>query len=180
MADTARTKAEILALMADNTVGAISPQDIRDMIVSMSAANGRISMDTPAATTITTPGTYYKAAGTTVGGGDAADFTEATTNRLTYTGAPTRHLSVVASATISAVGTDQVIGVKVAYNGVVIDASIARTIIKASGNAFSISCHIDQHMNTNDYIEAWVTNETSSGAVTVENLYFNAQSLFGG
>jgi len=180
MADTARTKAEILALMADNTVGAISPQDIRDMIVSMSAANGRVSMGAPAATTITTPGTYYKAAGATVAGGDPDSFTESTSNRLTYTGAPERHLNIVASATVSAVGTDQVVGVKVAYNGTVIDASIARTIIKASGNAFSISCHIDQHMSTDDYLEVWVTNETSTGAVTVENLYFTAQSLFGG
>jgi len=35
MAETVRTRAEILALLADNTAGAISPQDIRDAIVSI-------------------------------------------------------------------------------------------------------------------------------------------------
>jgi len=179
MVDTVRTKAEILALMADNTVGAISPQDIRDLIETLTPSNGRISTDTPAPTTITTPGTYYKAAGTTVGGGDATGMTESTTNRLTYTGTPTRHFNVIAVATLSAIGSDQIVGVKVAHQGVVIDASKTRMIIKASGNAISITCHIDVHLATDEYIEVWITNETSTGAVTVENLYFTTQSMFG-
>jgi hypothetical protein len=35
MADTRRTKAEILALFADNTSGNISPQDLRDFVVTV-------------------------------------------------------------------------------------------------------------------------------------------------
>jgi hypothetical protein len=35
MADTRRTKAEILALFADNAIGSISAQDLRDSIVTM-------------------------------------------------------------------------------------------------------------------------------------------------
>jgi hypothetical protein len=34
MADTRRTKTQILALLADNTTGDISPQDVRDWLVS--------------------------------------------------------------------------------------------------------------------------------------------------
>ena len=40
MADTERTQTEILALLADNTAGAISPQDIRDSVVSARANEG--------------------------------------------------------------------------------------------------------------------------------------------
>jgi hypothetical protein len=35
MADTARNKAALLTLLADNTSGAISPQDLRDLVVSV-------------------------------------------------------------------------------------------------------------------------------------------------
>lgn len=38
MADTIRTVAQIQALLADNTTGAISPQDLRDMLVSLANA----------------------------------------------------------------------------------------------------------------------------------------------
>jgi hypothetical protein len=180
MADTARTLTEILTLMADNTTGAISPQDIRDMIVSIAAANGRLSIGSSAATTIAVAGTYYKAAGTTTPGGDSNDVTEATTNRLTYTGVPTRHMEIIVSATVSAVGTDQIVGMKIYHNGAEIPSSLARTIIKASGNAVSITSHADVHMATNDYLEIFVTNESSTGAVTIEQYYFSAKSLFGG
>jgi hypothetical protein len=40
MADTERTQTEILALLADNTAGAISPQDLRDSVVSARANQG--------------------------------------------------------------------------------------------------------------------------------------------
>jgi hypothetical protein len=40
MADTERTQTEILALLADNSAGAISPQDIRDSVVSARANQG--------------------------------------------------------------------------------------------------------------------------------------------
>jgi hypothetical protein len=40
MADTERTQTEILALLADNSAGAIGPQDIRDSVVSARANEG--------------------------------------------------------------------------------------------------------------------------------------------
>lgn len=39
MADTLRTIAALQTLLADNTVGAISPQDLRDMLVSLGDVN---------------------------------------------------------------------------------------------------------------------------------------------
>lgn len=42
MADVIRTKAQILALLADNSTGEISPQDLRDMMVSLMGVYGMI------------------------------------------------------------------------------------------------------------------------------------------
>jgi len=42
MADTIRTRAQILALIADNSTGEISPQDLRDMMVSLMGVYGAI------------------------------------------------------------------------------------------------------------------------------------------
>lgn len=44
MTDTIRTKAELLALLADNTTGDITPQDIRDMLVSLMGVYGGIKI----------------------------------------------------------------------------------------------------------------------------------------
>jgi hypothetical protein len=42
MADTIRTLAALLALLADNTTGDISPQDIRDMLVTVHGVYGGV------------------------------------------------------------------------------------------------------------------------------------------
>jgi len=180
MADVKRSLADLLLLFADNTTGDISPQDLRDLAVSLSNAHGRISIDTPAATTIGVAGTFVKAAGSTVASGIGVEFTEGTANRLTYTGTPTRHVHMTANLTLNAIGTNQVVSAAIAVNGVVQSASEAATIIKVSGDGLSLSLAYDLHMTTNDYVEVWVTNETSTGDVTVENLYFHAAAMFAG
>jgi hypothetical protein len=40
MTDTIRTQADLLALAADNTTGAISAQDLRDIIISAAPIRG--------------------------------------------------------------------------------------------------------------------------------------------
>lgn len=42
MADTIRSKTELLALLADNTTGDISPQDMRDILVSLMGVYGEM------------------------------------------------------------------------------------------------------------------------------------------
>ena len=43
MADTIRTIAQLQALLADNTTGDISPQDLRDMLVSLANAYQKLN-----------------------------------------------------------------------------------------------------------------------------------------
>jgi hypothetical protein len=65
MAQTPRQLPDLLLALADNTVGAITPEDIRDMLVSLYPSRGQITLQTPVATTFSGSGTYTALAGTT-------------------------------------------------------------------------------------------------------------------
>lgn len=67
MADTPRTLAQLLALAPDNTSGLISPQDLRDMLVSLYPSRGQFELATGGATATTFSGAnvYTSVKGTT-------------------------------------------------------------------------------------------------------------------
>ena len=66
MAQTPRQLADLLVALADNTVGAITPEDIRDLLVSLYPSRGQLTLQTPVATTFSGSGVYTPLAGTTV------------------------------------------------------------------------------------------------------------------
>lgn len=77
--ETNRTLAAVLALLADNTAGDISPQDIRDLVVSLFANYGIIGVAGGSTTQVTnaTPGTFDKVTGFTTDGISAGAVTAA-------------------------------------------------------------------------------------------------------
>lgn len=166
MAQTARTLAEIIALLPDNTEGLIDPVDIRDMLVSLVPVHGTMHRDVSAATDIDTPGTYVKGACQTAAG-QLHDMTMPADNRLQYIGVPERHFHFIATISLICGGINQVIGVKFAKNGAVIDASVSRRKIGTGTDIGALTIQAEVNMVTNDYIELWVTNETSTNSVTL-------------
>ena len=62
MADTVRTRAEALALLPNNTTGEISPQDVRDVVVSLFGNYGEIGVTGGVQNQVTnsTPGVFDK------------------------------------------------------------------------------------------------------------------------
>lgn len=188
MADTVRTKTDILTnLFQDGQpAGSITEQDMRDFVVSVSAPHGRCSLSSASATTIAIAGTYYKAAGTTTLSGFESDFDDdtGTSNRLRYTGAATKHLHVAISISLTAGANNQVIGFKAykyddsAGTGAVQDDSVVRLKVSTGSDVQSTALHADFMVDQNDYLELWVTNETSTAAVTVQNLYMFALGMF--
>lgn len=68
MSDTPRTLATLLGLLADNTSGNITPQVMRDLLVSLYPSRGQLELAPggSAATTFTGTGVYTPVAGTTV------------------------------------------------------------------------------------------------------------------
>lgn len=176
MVDTVRTVAQLQALLADNVSGDISPQDIRDFLVSCAPPYGTMSRLVAAPTTISTPGTYVKAAGTTQL--DTANlFDMPADNRLRYIGTAQRHFHVVVSVSFTVIGNNDVVGLKVAKNGAVIDNSIQRRKVGTGTDIGSTAIHADVAMSQNDYLELFVTNETAAENIQVDELYFFAQGM---
>jgi hypothetical protein len=66
MSETPRQLSDLLTILADNTVGAITPEDIRDMLVSLYPSRGQLTLQTPANTTFASSATYVPLAGVTV------------------------------------------------------------------------------------------------------------------
>ena len=181
MAETQRSLAEILTLLADNTQGNISPQDIRDMVISISSVHGKqYFTGSTTETIISTSGTYVKIAGTTIGNlSDPASVnTTSTSNRLVYTGVSTRHFLINATVSLRTTGTNQEVDAKLYYNGIEMVDTEAHVTIKAGGDLATLSIHGDIVMNTNDYIEVWVTNDTSTNNIVVEDLYLFMSGMF--
>ena len=126
MVDTVRTIQQILALYADNTAGNISPQDARDMIVSLEALSPTVAIHTSVTTQgVGASGRYY-AAGfydcpVTDSNLDELSLTQAhgTTN-----GSAAAHAIVVAGGVGSTDGADLVLTV----TGVSIDDAGVRTV----------------------------------------------------
>lgn len=173
-----RTPAELLLLYADNTTGEISPQDLRDFVDSVEAPHGRVHMTTPAPTTITTPGTFVKAQGTWGVSGMTHAVTPTTTGRMTYTGTKQRHFHIVCNAAIRCASDNQVIGIGAGIGGIVDPDSIMRQTIGTGTDYHTMVIHADEHLDINDYIEVFVTNYTSTAAVTVEDCYFFIMGMF--
>ena len=129
-------------------------------------AFGAIYWATPAATSNETD-TPIKCAGTTAAQGNAALVTQATTNRLTYTGATTREFFVTCTVGLSAAATATTSKLHIYKGGVLVTGStITRYISGSDIGAVAISAHVQ--LATNSYVELFC--ETSDGDdLTIQN-----------
>lgn len=171
----------MLALLADNTSGDLSEQDLRDMFVSLQRVpHGRLSLDVAANTAIAIAGTYYKAAGTTALAAHYTDFDDGggADNRLRYTGVDDIHAHIAVSTSMTADSNNQIIGLQLAKNGVAQANTRARHKHATGTDIGSTALHGDFLMSTNDYIELFVTNETSTDPVQIEDLYVFALGMY--
>ena len=180
MAETERTYPQLIALMADNSTGNISPQDIRDLMESLRNSHGSIHIDTPAPTTIGGIGAFVKLAGTTTFGGLALRTDMPADNRIRYLSTVEQHVHLTVSATMqSLVGNNQVIALRIAKNGTTDSVSEVRTIFKAVNDQQSMMLHWDGHMAETDYLELWGANMTGVNNIQMDNLHVFMRGLFG-
>lgn len=170
MADIQRTLAELLAtLFADGqAAGSITPQDMRDLIVSFAPAAGGMSMEGNAtATTIAIANTWYKVAGTTVADADPAFFNMSLDNRLLYDDTVPRHMHISGALTITCGTNNQIGEVCIFKNGVKVDGSVSEFKCIASGDPIPVPLSATVHMNDTDFIEIYIKNETAANDMTV-------------
>lgn len=178
MADTKRTVADMIAnLFQDGQIAnSITAQDLRDLVISLQPSYGSYSINVAAATNVAVASTYVKAAGTTTFDAVAQDMDDdsGTDNRIKYIGVPDRHFFVTAACTLTSSANNQTVGLKLAKNGVVIDDSIARRKINATTDVGAITLIGHADLSTNDYLEVWLTNETSTGSIiTLDQVHYH-------
>jgi hypothetical protein len=171
---------QVLALLADNTAGDISPQDIRDAIVSLAPAYGALYFSASATSAISVAGTFVKAAGTTASVDATTDVTVATSNRITYTGPATMAFRVHASASVLCSPASEKIGIAIAKNGTVVAATAMAGQTGTAGDLINIATFATVDLATDGYVELWVANYTTgSGTVTVEYGRVGIMSMLG-
>jgi len=137
-------------------------------------AEGAIYWATPAATS-NAAATPILCAGTTAAQGTAVKVTQAVTNRLTYTGVPTRNFIVEATIGISASATATTSKLYVYKNGSAVTGLVVTRYI-AGSDIGAVAIHGVVSLASTEYVELWC--ETDDGDdLTVTNGVFSIRSI---
>ncbi len=172
MADTQRSVAAIEALLADNTSGNISPQDLRDGFASWRNGHGQIFVAAAdaAAITISDNTSYFETSAPvwTLSSG-AHWFDESGGNgRLTYTGTTPLVVHIACSISMTSGSNNQITHWRIGLTGVTDAASEVQRKIMTGTDVASTALHLITTVDTNDYLSLWVRNATGANNVTLE------------
>ena len=176
MADTQRSTAYLLSTLFQDgqPAGSISPQDMRDLIVSIGEVQyaGCGVTGNTTETVITVAGTFVKMAGVTAEESSSSNFT-LSDNRLTYIGAEDVIADVTSVLAITSPSSSQITVFCIAKGGVPVGTQIHRKIGTGSDvGALSIATRVT--LSTNDYVEVWAANDTSTANILANDLYLSA------
>jgi len=139
---------------------------------------GGTAVTSSSETSIDTSGIYYKLAGTTTQTNAASNVDASTTNnRIVYNGAAMKHFHIVGQSSITiASGNNLDISIEIwvfdssAGTGSLLAHSKANNTM-GSIDVEQITTHGDVMLDTGDYIELHVANNTNTNNVTAEELY---------
>ena len=170
--NTTAASPKIASIVAGSGISVAAINDGGIQITSIAnEIYAQVSMhDNATATTINTINVPVKAAGTFATNG-ASNFTSDTTGRLTYTGATTETVSVLASVSIDVVGVNQKITIYIAKNGIVLPAAKINRVFD-SGDIGNVGIFYNISMTASDYLEVFVANATGTNDLTVTDVLF--------
>jgi len=176
MAETPKVLSALLAQLPDNTTGLISPEDIRDVVVSLFPSRGQLDLTAQATTTFALTDTWYKLAGTTALdltlGQDG--FSQVANNELRATKAVNQVLLVTANVELVCGSNNKTYGLTLAKNGVAIENIHISAILSNSNKDYGYSITGLLPVAQNDIISVYVRNETDTTSVTATNLTLSA------
>ena len=176
MAETPKVLSALLAQLPDNTTGLISPEDIRDVVVSLFPSRGQLDLTASASTTFALTDTWYKLAGTTALdttlGQDG--FSQASNNELRATKAVNQVLLITANVELVCASNNKTFGITFAKNGVAITGIHVSAVLSDSGKGYGFSITGLLPTSQNDTISVFVRNETDTTAVTATSLTLSA------
>lgn len=123
--------------------------------------------------TLTYPSSFTKLAPTTIASGFPSNFTEATTARLTYTGADTTPVAITYSVSLDQTsGADRDLIIAIYKNGSVDNGhSVTTTTTGVKHTLFGTSVI---NMATGDYVELYILNNGGSGNIRLYAMQLNA------
>lgn len=166
-----RSISELQTLLADNTTGAISPQDLRDaLLATIQPGHGEIAVTTPAATVLSDTTTWVQVAGTYALSAGSMNWDMNTNGQLRYTGAADRYCHIAASVSFTVDGSNDVLEVAVAKNGTVIAVSKVQRKVGTGADVGSTALHAFIDVTTNDYLTVVVRNVTEAADPTFSTL----------
>jgi hypothetical protein len=119
------------------------------------------------ATTIASTATAVKAAGTFVVGDVSSGFTAATSGRITHTGPQSRHVINALVTLDAASGSNHLLSIFIAVNGVIVSTKMTDTV--SHGSPRAIATFINIVLDTDDYVEIFVRNESATTNVIAVN-----------
>jgi hypothetical protein len=181
MADTQRSLAALMALLANNTTGDISPQDVRDLVETVRMKSGSLYVPEAAAAAIVIPDTinYVEMsapAWTLNAGADGFDET-AGNGRLTYKGVADAMLHVACTISLTAASNNQVFHVMLAKNGTPDVSSEVIFKIGTGADAASTALHLVVQVALGDYLSVFIRNTTSASNARLECANLQAVSM---
>jgi hypothetical protein len=164
----------IASLVAGDGISLTSTSNYVTVASTATQTYGQVTIHgNSTATTIATASTPVLVAGTWTAG-TVSNFTATTGGRLTYTGTPDYTAGIVASVTLSPdTANNQTITVHIAKNGTVISEAKISRIVDAADSA-NVSLNYNVALETNDYVELYVSNDTSTDDVVVIDSLFGA------
>jgi len=176
MAETPKVLSALLAQLPDNTTGLISPEDIRDVVVSLFPSRGQLDLTATAATTFALTDTWYKLAGTTALDATLGQdgFSQVANNELRATKAVNQVLLVTANVELLCASNNKTFGLTFAKNGTAITGIHVSALLANSNKGYGFSITALLPTAANDTISVYVRNETDTTSVTATSLTLSA------
>lgn len=176
MAETPKVLSALLAQLPDNTTGLISPEDIRDVVVSLFPSRGQLDLTATAATTFALTDTWYKLAGTTALDATLGQdgFSQVANNELRATKAVNQVLLVTANVELLCGSNNKTFGLTFAKNGTAITGIHVSALLANSNKGYGFSITALLPTAANDTISVYVRNETDTTSVTATSLTLSA------
>lgn len=175
MADTPRSLATLLTLLADNTSGDITAQLIRDLTVSLYPSRGQLDLASggAVATTFTASGVYVPVAGTTVLDTDVCSscVTMPANGQLRFVKAQAQVLLAQAMLEVLPAANNKRFTFTFAKNGIALTKSPYTAFYgNLSGNPVGVYLAQLVPIVQNDIITLVVKNDTDTSGVTASVL----------
>lgn len=176
MAETPKVLSALLAQLPDNTTGDISPEDIRDAVVSLFPSRGQIDLTAGASTSFALTNTWYKLAGTTALDATLGQdgFSMPGNNELRATKAVNQVLLCTANVEVTCGANNKVFGMTFAKNGTAVGTFHVSQKMASGGEPYFFSFSGLIPVVANDIISVYVRNETDTTALTTNNLTLSA------